>query len=365
MSLPKILKIFIAVVLSSCLFFTLGISKCQREAEALEEQSQEKESALDEKTVQEMVAKTQEESEETIEEEPIKVTIYDTVFYSNHEDPSIEDHSAYAIYAVMSDGSDLIKIFDSGTGDFSPSWNSSHTQIVFGSFMDGDGDSDIFIYDLEIDEVSKIFDEQGNDNLPEFGPNDNSITFAHYEEPGDAEIFTVNPDGTGPLQLTDNSYLDSYPHFSPDGDEIIFTSNSNGANKIYSMNTDGTDVMQLTNFGDWNDFDGSINPDGGLVFVSDRSGDNDIYVLPIVDNPGLQLELSMTEVKNLTDNPANDSSPTFSADGEDMVFVSDRDSEDNKRSLYMMKDWGKDMKVFRYYEGNPEAEYLDPDYYWR
>lgn len=35
---------------------------------------------------------------------------------------------------------------------------------------------------------------------------------------GDFEIFTINPDGTGLAQITDNTFDDTDPAFSPDGD---------------------------------------------------------------------------------------------------------------------------------------------------
>ncbi len=40
-----------------------------------------------------------------------------------------------------------------------------------------------------------------------------------------AEIYLMNPDGTDPRRLTDNSDGDGFPCLSPDGKKIVFESN--------------------------------------------------------------------------------------------------------------------------------------------
>ncbi|UCE97775.1 MAG: PD40 domain-containing protein, partial [Dehalococcoidia bacterium] len=66
---------------------------------------------------------------------------------------------------------------------------------------------------------------------------------------GDYDIYTVKSDGSGLLQLTDDSATDMAPDWSPDGKKIAFSSNRSGNFEIYTMNTDGSGVKQLTNDG--------------------------------------------------------------------------------------------------------------------
>jgi TolB protein len=70
------------------------------------------------------------------------------------------------------------------------------------------------------------------------------------DRPGiSSNVFTVRPDGTGLVKLTNsrggkiNNGLDSW---SPDGKKIAFVSNRTGTYEIYVMNADGSGVTQVT-----------------------------------------------------------------------------------------------------------------------
>ncbi|KXK53959.1 MAG: WD40 domain-containing protein [Chloroflexi bacterium OLB13] len=67
------------------------------------------------------------------------------------------------------------------------------------------------------------------------------------DEGGDNEIWVMNADGSGKVQLTANSADDLDPRWSPDGTQIVFASNRDGNDEIYRMNADGSNVVRLTN----------------------------------------------------------------------------------------------------------------------
>lgn len=68
------------------------------------------------------------------------------------------------------------------------------------------------------------------------------------QAPQTTEINTANPDGTGSAQLTNNSFIDFAPTFSPDGKTIAFASDRAGADSsaIILMNADGSGQKRLT-----------------------------------------------------------------------------------------------------------------------
>jgi len=63
---------------------------------------------------------------------------------------------------------------------------------------------------------------------------------------GNAEIYTMNPDGSQVTNLTQNPAKDTYPVWSPDGKKIAFLANRTGAEEVFLMNADGSGVRQLT-----------------------------------------------------------------------------------------------------------------------
>jgi TolB protein len=64
---------------------------------------------------------------------------------------------------------------------------------------------------------------------------------------GNAEIYVMNPDGTGLRRLTEEPTDDVLPAWSPDGAKIAFVSSRDGNEELYVMNADGTHVTRLTN----------------------------------------------------------------------------------------------------------------------
>ncbi|MDP2778002.1 MAG: hypothetical protein Q8O48_10205, partial [Anaerolineales bacterium] len=70
---------------------------------------------------------------------------------------------------------------------------------------------------------------------------------AFYAGPfGDHNIYIINVDGTGLVQLT-NGGDNLGPSWSPDGNWIAFASFRDGNNEIYIIHPDGTGLTRLTN----------------------------------------------------------------------------------------------------------------------
>lgn len=67
------------------------------------------------------------------------------------------------------------------------------------------------------------------------------------ERDGNREIYIMNMDGSGQVNLTNNPAADWLPSFSPNGSKIAFTSDRDGNNEIYIMNVDGSEQVRLTN----------------------------------------------------------------------------------------------------------------------
>lgn len=88
-----------------------------------------------------------------------------------------------------------------------------------------------------------------------WSPTREQIAFVSNDS-GNDEIWVINRDRTGILQLTrDNfNWWDKHPSWSPDGNQIVFWSNRTGHAQIWVMDRDGNNLYSLsrTGFNDWN-----------------------------------------------------------------------------------------------------------------
>jgi len=157
---------------------------------------------------------------------------------------------------------------------------------------------------------------------------------------GNTDIYVINADGSGETRLTDNSFRDWVPCWSPDGTKIAFVSGRNGNDEIYVMNADGSAQTRLTD-NSFRDLAPCWSPDGTkIAFVSDRDGNDEIYVMN-ADGSGQTF---------LTQNPAKDGYPNWSPDGTKIAFQSNRNGNtdiyvmnaDGSAQTFLTQDPAKD-----------------------
>ncbi len=136
--------------------------------------------------------------------------------------------------------------------------------------------------------------------------------------------FAANADGTNEQKLPFN--IGPFD-WSPDGTKIVYSSNfptesDSGEIVLYSFQTG-----ELTNLTNHPAFDAnpSFSPDGQqIIFNSDRDGNAEIYLMN-VDGTG---------IRRLTNDPAKEAFQAFSPDGTQIVFNSNRDNE--KVGVYLI-----------------------------
>ncbi len=126
-----------------------------------------------------------------------------------------------------------------------------------------------------------------------------------------AEIAVLNANGEGYRLLTQNTWYDGEPDWSPDGTRIVFESARAGNRDLVIISADGENSQQLTSspvselHPDW-------SPDGLLVVFEASDGqDSELYLIDTVGGAPVRL----------TDNNHDDRAPQFSPDGRWIAYM--------------------------------------------
>ena len=132
------------------------------------------------------------------------------------------------------------------------------------------------------------------------------------EVAGQYQVYTMDSNGSNPVNLTHDSSNYLHPRFSPDGTKIVFYSSSYEGDDIFIIDSDGNNLTNLTKT-IANDNYPQFSPDGSkIVFTSDRDGNREVYIMDIDGNNQLRL----------TNNSLLDHAPQFSPDGSKILFYS-------------------------------------------
>lgn len=263
------------------------------------------------------------------------------------------------IYVMAPNGKNPVRLTDNNAFDIMPTFSPDGSKIAFVS--ERDGNPEIYIMNNDGSNVVRLTNNYSYDYSPSWSPDGSKLIFVSNR--GDTnvqgsspvtkisfKIYTMNVDGSNQTKLTENSFEDEAPRWSPDGSKIAFVSKRDGNPEIYVMNSDGTNITRLTNSPTF-DIMPAWSPDGTkIAFRSDRDGNPEIYTM---NNDG-------TNLKRVTRNLSSDESPAWSPDGTKLLFVSRRDNiknanEDFVNEIYVMN--ADSSNIFRLTNNSEDDNY--------
>ena len=151
----------------------------------------------------------------------------------------------------------------------------------------------------------------------------------------------MNINGSGKQLLSPSGRSYSSPSVSPDGKLISFVSNDWNGGQIFVMNADGGNAKQLTFTVNSKYFDTGFPREGNfgavwspnssrMAYISYESGNPDIFVM---NSDG-------TNKKRLTNNSLRDEYPSWTKDGQYILFSSNRDVTLSSE-IYIMRTEGQ------------------------
>ena len=206
-------------------------------------------------------------------------------------------------------------------------WSPDGKQFAFSIFSKGKNQLMIVNVDngsvalrAEMGEVSQF------GNLT-WSPNGDDIAFSGMVE-GQSDIFSYNRKTKKVTQITNDSYSDYAPSYSPDGKKIAFSSDrasiqKNGNNAVHPINLTVYDIesKSLTDvpvFPGANNLNAQFSGDSKrLFFLSNRDGFRNLYEYTFADNSVKQMTDYFTGISGITE-----FSPAMSVSRNDDIIYS-------------------------------------------
>jgi Tol biopolymer transport system component len=230
------------------------------------------------------------------------------------------------IYVMDLDGSNLRQLTDNRFDDNSPSWSPDGRLIVFTSNRERNWQ----LYTLAVDNPATVVNLTNNrdrdEKYPSWSPDGSLIAFSGRDRSGaeaNWDIFIIGADGTAVTNLTNNPADDQFPSWSPNGQRLVFESTRgspastapaaqfsilspraeiaatpipgqsllednctcdvpNTNRDIFITDLSGISLTWLIQSPNIDDRYPTFSPDGNyVVFSSDRAGDLDIYIVDV------------------------------------------------------------------------------------
>lgn len=192
--------------------------------------------------------------------------------------------------------------------------------------------------------------EGTQDITPHFSPDGETIVFSSNRA-GSDDIWIMNSDGTGVRPLTQGPAEDLDPRFSPDGDSIVFDSDGvGGPPRLWVMDADGSDPRPV-----------SPPADGGSIFPSWAPNGTEL-VFACGTYPALDICIQSADggtSRTVVAWPrSREWEPSWNPDISRIVFVSDAGGDDN---IYKSDTYGGSIEKLTSNSGRDADPAWSPD----
>jgi len=224
---------------------------------------------------------------------------------------SAEENKVFNIYIINGDGTGLKQLTDDEGSDMLPKWLPDASGFIFESDRKGK-QFQAFLFSFS----DSLYQQVGNFNFEVRSPSisvDNDIVFVSNKDNA-KQIYKMDLNGNNLQKLTNTTYDDVYPVWSPDALFIAFqTFRHDKQTDIYLCDRSGTNLVRVTKDNAF-DYMPNWSPNGKeLIYSSTEAGNLDIFTIKTNDKG---------KPKNISNTPdINEMMPVFSADGKYIAYM--------------------------------------------
>lgn len=230
-----------------------------------------------------------------------------------------------AIWIMNNDGSGQKKLYDGMAWEGEPVFNADGSKIFFAAESKKAFSAryiSVHVMNSNGSDGLKLT-EDSDARSPSLSPDGSRLLFTSRVS-GNYDVWTMNPNGTDKVRLTDAEGDESSPSWNPEGDTIVYSSMGD----LFTIDVDALKPVRLTH--DSNDnIEPAYSPDGKMIaYVSDVGGNYDLWLLDSSGNSHVKITSDLSDEK----------APAWSPDGKKMAYVSNRDGEYNIWVLTLKAD---------------------------
>ena len=164
-------------------------------------------------------------------------------------------------------------------GETDPAWSPTESLIVFAK-LKANGESDgIFLRDPSNVNIVQL--TAGPHHFPTWAPDGKRIAYVSTQNDGQQDIYVLNVSALGPtsepLRITQDGADDYKPEWSRDGKRIAFISDRSGNADVYTIGPDGSGLAMITQNA-VNELSVQWGPNGSLVFPSGPENQTSLFI---------------------------------------------------------------------------------------
>ncbi|MBB4076305.1 TolB protein [Bartonella fuyuanensis] len=143
------------------------------------------------------------------------------------------------------DGANLIYMSDGSELVLTPRFSPKRQEMTYMAYEDNQVPH-VYLQQIEMGQRELIGTFNNMTIAPRFSSDGQKVIMSLLQNDGSANLYTMDLRTRTMTRLTTTAAIDTSASYSPDGKQIVFSSDRSGKPQIYKMNADGSDIQRIS-----------------------------------------------------------------------------------------------------------------------